>query len=159
MFYGFVHFMFRMPLSRINRIVVSGAVFILVLTAILKILSAFGHLPVLSQRDPVLLLSNRTVMLIAGFMELLVAVVLLKVKIPFIRGLIISILGWEFLAYHLVTAWYGINTCPCLGNAWKWLGVSPKAMVVVSVFMAFLLAILGSKLVISAIRLQEPGVH
>ncbi len=99
---------------------------LLALTGLIKLLSAGGESRILSDPDPLLPLSNRELMLLAGLMELVVVWFLLSRKPEAARLLIVAALGTEFLLYRIGLWWiHATKPCSCLGNATGWLGISP----------------------------------
>ncbi len=104
------------------RAIVTVAWLCLGLTAIAKLISAFGHAPLLEAIDPVLGLRVRSMMIAAAIFEGCVCVGLLILPNPFWQGLCLITLGGEFSLYHLARMVMGIHgPCQCLGTAWGWL--------------------------------------
>lgn len=94
--------------------------------------------------DQVTGLSVRTVMASATAVEVIACIALLMLKDGYIRGIVLAGLGAQFLAYHgakLMIAPQGL--CPCLGSAWKWLGLSEAGATCLALGIALIIAAAG----------------
>ncbi len=113
-----------------KRLVIVSACFLL-LSGILKLISAVHPVPLLRFSDPVFsILTNRQVLLIVGIMELLLAAGLLWRGLNY--GLKWVLLCWFASGCFLYRLWKKIaevsTPCPCLGNAADWLHVNPHVL-------------------------------
>ena len=100
---------------------------ILFLTATAKIMSAGGSARALNLADPILMLSNRHVLLIVGVVELAIAGVALFGKNRFLQLALVAWLSSNFLIYRIGLWWMGYKKpCGCLGTITDALGISPK---------------------------------
>lgn len=109
------------------KLALTMASVILTVTAIAKIISSFGQAAILVQPDPLLGVSVRTSNWIVAAVEIAVACLLWWMRDYVWRSLLIVIMGAEFLLYHMMLIWGRVHgPCPCLGSAWKWMGVSDK---------------------------------
>lgn len=90
---------------------------ILWLAATSKLIAAFGHDRLLGYVDPVFGISNRTVMLSGGIVELL-AVLLIVSSAPLrLKSALTAALGALFLGYRIALSIVGFSGwCPCLGS-------------------------------------------
>ena len=129
-----------------ERVILMATCIILVTTALLKLATLCGGSHILDLKDPLLQLSNRAVMFWASLLELIIVFWIVRENSALIRGTIIAVLGFELLLYHLIASMYGA-ICPCLGNAWQWVGSTPKVAVYVSIALAFLLTLFGITLI------------
>jgi len=108
--------------SNTVRVSASGLLFI---SAIPKLISAFGASRMLQEIDAITGLSNQEAYIVAGLLEVLVGVLLLFRKTWAYGEIGLAWLGVTFFAYHMISVTLGLNrACPCLGNAldwWPWL--------------------------------------
>jgi putative flippase GtrA len=105
-------------------------IIILLATATLKVVSAFGSAPVLNQRDPVfILLTTREVLLISSAMELATCISFFQRDV-FRRLLPLASLCLVFVAYRVGLSWLHIPTwqCPCMGAAAEWFSLDKLVM-------------------------------
>ncbi|HEX5219216.1 MAG TPA: hypothetical protein VFZ59_06585 [Verrucomicrobiae bacterium] len=108
-----------------QRLLFRIALWILGISAGLKLASVWENSPALSGLDPMLGISYRTVMLGGAIVETVVLAVLLLLPNMWLRGIILGGLGAEFVLYHLASPGGG---CPCLGSMWHWLGIPDRTM-------------------------------
>jgi hypothetical protein len=117
------------------------AVLLLALVGAVKIFSAFSGVRYLNEFDPILpFLRNKQVLVIAGNMELCLALLILFYpnKIQVRLGLLA--LCFTFLIYRFGLFTLNIaSPCPCLGRATDWLHITAKqadilAKILLSVF-------------------------
>lgn len=115
---------------------------ILTLTAWAKLYSATGHQGILNVADPLLGVSNRVVLLVAGAVELGVATCLLAAEDGIIKCVFILWLSLNFVLYRVGIAWlFPGKLCPCLGNLTDKLGLKPGvANWILKVVIAYMLA-------------------
>lgn len=91
-----------------------------------KLYSAAGEARILAVRDPLLLLTNRELLLAAGLLELAVAAYLLFGRNARIKLWLLAWLGVNFLLYRLALAWIAPGKpCPCLGTLAERLPLRP----------------------------------
>jgi len=100
---------------------------ILLFTGFAKLISTFGNQKILDVTDPIFGLSFRCVILIVGILELIVSgVCLLTIK----RNLSQILIAWmatSFLLYRLGLWFIGWHhPCPCLGNFYDAIHLSPR---------------------------------
>ena len=112
-----------MSLVTARRQYVTVAGVLLLATGIVKLISQSVDKPFLAQRDPLLtMLTNRQVLMLAGVLECVVALVLLQSRERLNRLWIILWIGSLFSLYRL-GLWLIRYTgpCPCLGRSFDWL--------------------------------------
>jgi len=81
--------------------------------------------------------------------EVIACFALLVAKDGYRRGVVLAGLGGQFLAYHgakLLIAPHGL--CPCLGSAWKWLGLTEAAATSMALGFALTIAAAGVLLMV-----------
>lgn len=123
-----------------ERILFSSASVLLFVTSLAKILSIGNGARILSAPDPVLSVSNLTVLMTVAVMELTIAVLLLRDIASWRKAVILLWLSCNFIMYR-IAAWI-LNvqeTCSCLGTVTHWMGVQPST---VDLVMQFLVAYL-----------------
>lgn len=131
------------PVSRRCHAIWVGACFLLATTAAAKLFALSSPDRVLLDADPVLGIQVKTVMLLSAGLETAVCAVLCVVRGAFWRGLILASLGAQFLAYHAIKLSLAPDgPCPCLGSAWRGLGLTEAEASRVAIGMA--LGILAS---------------
>ena len=109
-----------------DKFIVSAGI-ILLLTAFLKITSAYGHAKVLNINDPIFGVSFRHLMLLAGAMELAVSGMCLLTAKNRLSLLLVAWLAVCFILYRAGLSymrWQG--PCPCMGNLTETLHLSQK---------------------------------
>ena len=138
---------FRLGMSY-ARLFLVGAGIILLITGSAKLISAFGHAPVLNTADPVFKISFRNLFFVAGFLEMIVSSACLFDKKPLLNLKLVAWLATTFVAYRLALAWVGwTRPCSCLGNLTDALHVPPKAADwVAQIFLVYLF--LGSMILL-----------
>jgi len=111
------------------------------LTALAKIISAFGTAPVLSSTDPILKLTFRHLILEVGILELIVSVICFYTTK---RGVSIALLVWistNFLIYRVglwSIGWH--QPCTCLGDLTGAINISREtADLIMKAVLAYLL--------------------
>lgn len=102
-----------------------SSAYLLLITGVAKVVSAFGKVAILSFRNPILLLTHREVFLIVGSLEILIAGYLLFGSNSLLKTLTISTAGWSFLLYRFALLHPDTGSpCPCLGTLHEILPVS-----------------------------------
>jgi uncharacterized membrane protein YGL010W len=114
-------------MSKIHRYFILTAGVILGITAIAKIVSAFGAQMFLLQLDPLTGLSFRHLLLLAAAMELPIACLCLFTNKLKLNTLLIAWISTSFLVYR-VGLWQmnWQHPCHCLGNLTDALHISPE---------------------------------
>lgn len=108
---------------------VNAAGAILFVTGLAKVLSAGGSARALNLPDPILLLSNRHVLLSVGILELVIAGIALFRRNRFLQVSLIAWLATNFLVYRFGLWWIGAKRpCGCLGTITDALNISPKTV-------------------------------
>jgi len=93
------------------------SIVILLTVAAAKLTTALGSAPILLVNDPLLLASNRAVLLSAGITELMAAMIIEFSPRRATHYLLCTFLGTNFLLYRLARLQIPIETpCPCLGT-------------------------------------------
>jgi hypothetical protein len=109
-----------------QQIFVRNVGWLLSATGLAKLVGFFGHAPVLGLREPIMQIPFRELFLVAGMVELAVAVFCLTTKRLNLSMAIIAWLSAVFLAYRASLTWVGWKMpCPCLGNFVEILHVPP----------------------------------
>jgi hypothetical protein len=105
---------------------------ILTLTGLAKLYSATGNAEILDRPDPLLRMSNSTVLLAAGAFELAVTTYLLISESGIGRCLCIFWVALNFILYRLGTFWLDPGKpCPCIGtlaDKLEGLGLKPQTI-------------------------------
>ena len=114
---------------------------LLVITALGKLVSAFGSAHILQLPDPIIPLPYRWLMGLAGVMELLVAGICFSKKDVAFKSGAVAWLAAIFLIYRLGLHWgHYYAPCKCLGNLTDALQISPEtADLVAKIIMFYLL--------------------
>ena len=89
---------------------------VLVCTALAKLYSATGHAKLLVERDLLLDLEYRPLMIAVAGVEIFVSLFLLRSRSDLKRSLALFWLSGNFLVYHLGNYLFGFHFCPCLGK-------------------------------------------
>jgi hypothetical protein len=111
-----------------NKFLLSCCV-ILTLTAWAKLYSATGHAVILFSSDPLLGVSNRTVLWAAGVLELGVVAFLLLSEDNVSRCACVCWLALNFTLYRVGIFWlHPGKLCPCLGTVTDKLGLKPQTV-------------------------------
>jgi hypothetical protein len=109
----------------VRRFIYSSAV-LLFLTAAAKVTSVFGSAALLGRHEPLMGLNYRSLLGIAGLLELAVSAVCVLNKSITIRLWMIAWLATIILVYRVSMPWVGYQQpCPCLGSLTDVLHVSP----------------------------------
>ena len=98
---------------------------ILCITAIAKLISATGRQGVLNTLDPVLDINVRYLLILLAAIELVAMLLLLRKAGEWFSCLFVSMLGAQFLLYHIIFGLGHYNRgCPCLGTIAQRLQIS-----------------------------------
>jgi hypothetical protein len=104
-----------------------GAGGMLALTAIAKLCSTMGNAHILQYSDPILGLQFGQLMLVAGILELGIAITCLIYKIHKLAVYLIAWLATNLLAYRVCLWFIGWHRpCACLGNFTDALHIPPQ---------------------------------
>jgi hypothetical protein len=126
---------------RLARFFIYSSAVILLLTAGAKFIGSAGHEKILMERDPIIGISIRNLILIAASTELAVAVVCFYDKEIWIPVTLIAWLSTNLLGYRIIRALIGYKKpCSCLGNLTDALHISPEtADTVMKIILTYLL--------------------
>ena len=130
----------------------SFVIVLLLVTGCLKALTALINLAgthSLSYSDPLILflfdvkIPEYLILLLQGPFEIYFAIILMKMewanKLP-----LIAVLSSAFLVYHAALAGIGYSgPCPCFGNAYEWIHLSPHSTNMISVALSLLIFVLS----------------
>ena len=113
---------------QMNQWLVRLAAVILVLAGTMKVISAFSKVAYLNKPDPFLsFLSNRTLLLVAGNFEILLACLLISSPRAWYTKHGLLALCATFGVYRIgISALHVHGPCPCLGRASDWLHLTPR---------------------------------
>ena len=90
---------------------------LLFITATAKLASSFGEAPILNLLDPIFGLSFRTVFIIAGSIELILALCCFLRGHVLLKTVSVAALSASIVVYRLSLVWIGYHRpCPCLGD-------------------------------------------
>jgi len=101
--------------------------FLLLFTAVAKLISITGRQGILGVEDPLLSLTYRQLLSVAGVLELLAAIFIIYGSNPRQKLITINFFSMAFLTYHLGIHFLGkeVTThCPCLGRVTDQLHIS-----------------------------------
>jgi hypothetical protein len=114
-------------MSKLHRYFILTAGVILGITAIAKIISVFGTQMMLLQSDPLIGISFRHLLLLAGLVELVIACLCLFTNKRKLNTILIAWISTSFLVYR-VGLWQmnWQRPCHCLGNLSDALHISPE---------------------------------
>jgi hypothetical protein len=103
------------------------AMAILFITGGVKIWSSFGNAKLLAHVDPIIGVKFGHLMLLAGLMEIGVALVCLMVRQSGLANALVAWLATSFLAYRFGLWWvHWDRPCGCLGNLTDAIHLSPQ---------------------------------
>lgn len=114
-------------MSKFNRYFVLTAAVILGITAVAKIASVFSSAPLMLLPDPLIGLSFRRLLLLAGLVELVIACLCLFTTNLKRNTFLIAWMSTSFLMYRVglwLIDWH--RPCHCLGDLTEMLHMSPK---------------------------------
>jgi hypothetical protein len=114
---------------------------LLMITGAAKLISASGQAHLLEYQDPLLYLSFRHMLLVAGIIELVIAVVCFLSRQSGLQSAIIAWFATSLLIYRAGLFWIGWRRpCVCLGNLTDILNISSQtADTAMKVILAYLL--------------------
>ena len=141
-------------IRQVNRLVRSSAV-VFALAGLVMLYGARDYIPPLAQPDPVLGLSTRALLCMAGLVHLAISACLCATRDPMKLGLVACWAGLNYIVYLAGTAWLGAaGPIPAVVVlAWE-LGVSAKVVYTVwGVFIAYL--VLGGLLLVALERRRQ----
>jgi hypothetical protein len=115
-----------MKLKLVRMFLVSAAFFLLI-TAAAKLISSFGHAPILETADPLLKLSYRHLFWLAGGIELIIAGVCILGRNVWLQAGLVAYLATNFVIYRIGINHLGFHLCPCMGYLTESLPVSQAA--------------------------------
>ena len=126
---------------RLIRFFIILAGFLLLVTAMAKIISSTGNAQVLKNIDPILSISFQKVFWIVGAIELIVSLICLFGKRTRLQALLAAWLSTSFVVYRLGLLWVGYRKpCSCMGNLTDALRISPEAAdAAMKIILAYLL--------------------
>lgn len=102
---------------------------ILGITSFAKLWSAFGEARILSRHDPLLLVTNRELLIITGVIEILTVGALLFAKRERIKLMSLAWLASYFALYRLAVWYLRLpDPCPCLGRITEMLPFRPSTI-------------------------------
>jgi hypothetical protein len=126
---------------KIARLFLYSTGAILLLTALAKLISSFGHESIFQTRDPLIALPFRNLFLIASGIELAVAVICLFSKRISLAAGFVAWLATSLGAYRLglwKIGWH--KPCNCLGSLTDAIHISPQtADAAMKIILAYLL--------------------
>lgn len=118
-----------MKAHRFRKSYLWGAMVILLITGVAKILSSFlANEVLLSQTHVLFPASNRSVYFWVGAMECLGVVYLLMERSWIHRWLFLTSLGILFGVYRAGIYWMGETSCGCLGSLGDWMNIPSWAV-------------------------------
>ena len=126
--------------QKLIKVFIKTAGCLLFVTSAAKLFSSIGSANVLSQHDPVLLISFRHLLQAAALVELCVAVLCIYGNSRVYQCGAVAILSINILLYRFGLYWIGFHgLCPCLGNLSDMLPVPPQAIdTAMKILLAFL---------------------
>ncbi len=129
-------------MKSLRRVFYGSAVVILIVTALAKLISATGKARALALPDPMLMLTNREVLVVAGSIELLLAGYLFFGRKSWLKVPLVAWLATNFLIYRLGLMWMGVHKpCGCLGTITDALAIPPTTVdLLLKIVLAYLLA-------------------
>jgi hypothetical protein len=127
-------------MSKLPRYFILTSGITLGVTAIAKLISVFGTQILLLQPDPVIGLSFRHLLLLAGVVELVIACLCLFTNKLKLNTLLIAWVSTCFLLYRIGLSWINASgPCHCLGNLTDALHISPQtADIIMKVVLTYL---------------------
>jgi hypothetical protein len=119
-----------------------SAASILLITGLAKIVSGLGSAKILTYHDPLLLMSFRQLLLLAGIVELTISIVCVFEKKPKVSIMLLLWISLVFCSYRVGLYWIGYHRpCPCMGNLTDDLHLSPQiANLIMTGVLAYLLS-------------------
>jgi len=109
------------------RLFLYSASVLLLLTAVAKFVSSFGHGKILLERDPLTDLQFRDLFRIVGGIETAIVLVCIFSKRIWLPVGLVAWLATSFVVYRLGLLWVGYQKpCSCLGNLTDALHIPPQ---------------------------------
>lgn len=137
--------------------ILSSCFWILVITAMLKLMTILVGGRALQTFEPVLGLPTRWIVLLAGLVEINACVYLVYGHENSWKGLMVAAIGAELLLYHAMLWAVGYTgPCACMGGLWQWTGISDHWINVVSELLALYLCLCGCVLFVQARKNPPP---
>ncbi len=132
-------------MKRERRWILTSCIAILATTAALKLATLAIAGRVLGAPEPVLGLPFEWFLLLSAALELAVCAFLAGRRVPVqLKGLVLGLLGAEFLAYHAMLWLLRYEgPCHCLGSLWGWLNVRDAWVSETSILIACYLCLAG----------------
>ena len=126
---------------RLARIFIYSSAVILLITAGAKFIGSAGHEKILLERDPIIGVSIKNLILAAASTELAVAVVCFYAKGIWMPAMLIAWLATNLLGYRIIRELIGYQKpCSCLGNLMDALHIPPQtADTAMKIILAYLL--------------------
>jgi len=108
-----------------------------IVTGLAKLISSIGgHSRILSEIDPVFLITNRKLLLWAGLFELFLVAIILKTQCQQQKILSTCIGVVSILAYRVAAVWVNApEPCPCFGTLFANLSIPQRAIDSISVML------------------------
>lgn len=106
-----------------TSVFIRAVVGILVVTALLKLISAGGESPILAKAHPIFIVSYRQLYLALAFAELILAFLLVRLPAIEMKLWLIGMFALNAVFYHVFAAFIDLRECPCLGSALDAIGI------------------------------------
>lgn len=101
---------------------------LLCVVAVAKLATSFGRARILDMKDPLFLISFRSVFRCVGLIELSIATCCVFGRNVVVKAALITWLTLSFISYRACLVWIHYQKpCPCLGNLTDTLGISPDS--------------------------------
>jgi len=127
--------------AKLIRLFVKVAGFLLLVTAIAKLISSMGEARILKELDPVVHITFKMLFMSVGLCELIIALFCILTDKIKLQVICLAWLSTGFLLYHFAIWWIGYRKpCPCLGNLTDALHIPPQtADTAMKIILAYLL--------------------
>lgn len=126
------------------RFLLSVAATILILTGMVKVVSAFSSVDILKVQDPVFGVRFGVLMPLVGVVEVGIGLVVLFTRNLAVAGGLVMWLGAEFTAYRAFASQLRPGSyCPCLGSLGEFLGLNQSGATWLALVMCVTLVALG----------------
>lgn len=134
-------------MSKYPRLLIATKVslYIVLVAGVSKIISAFGDATILSLPDPILPTTNRMAIVIAGIVE--IGVALYGLKYPMSRRAVVSLLwlGSTLAIYKIgILKYGGAKPCGCLGSITDILHIPPDVANIISTVIIIIMLLVGA---------------
>jgi hypothetical protein len=127
--------------SKVINFFLYSACFLLLTTALAKLISSLGKSHILALPDPIFIIPFRWMFCIGGIVEMAVAYVCFFSKNIGLRAALVAVLSTNFVLYRLglwLVGWH--RPCPCLGSLTDALRISSQnADAIMKIILAYLL--------------------